>query len=459
MALDFARPPSAIAAATPDPLPASPGRDVALGNLAARYPAVRRFTEALAAPLATEDYVIQSMPDVSPTKWHLAHTSWFFETFVLAAGAPGYRPYHPRFNYLFNSYYNAVGERHCRPNRGLLSRPTVAEVYAYRAYVDEHMLALLGDGDGTRLGDLASVVTLGLHHEQQHQELILTDIKHVFASNPLRPAYHQAEAGSMAAPRSGAAGAPPLGWIARPEGVVAIGHAGRGFAFDNESPRHRTFAQPFELASRPVTNGEYRAFMDDGGYRRPELWLSDGWNAVKASGWDAPLYWDPAPDGGGWWSMTLGGYRPVDDGEPVCHVSFYEADAYARWAGARLPTEAEWETAAEARPLEGNFVESGRFHPLPAPPRGTEGGSTQPIQLYGDVWEWTASPYGPYPGYAPAAGAMGEYNGKFMCNQMVLRGGSCATSVTHIRPTYRNFFPPDARWQFTGLRLARDGRA
>lgn len=412
-------------------------------DLAARYRAVRGFSEALCQPLTTEDYVIQTMPDVSPTKWHLAHTSWFFETFVLATAVPGYRTFHPRFNYLFNSYYNAVGERHCRPNRGLLSRPTVAEVYEYRAHVDAAMGEFLAGGDVP--GDLRPVVELGLHHEQQHQELLLTDIKHVFATNPLQPTYREADAAAPADP-------PALAWHARPGGTVEIGFAGDGFAFDNESPRHTTYVQPFALASRLVTNGEFRAFVADGGYRRPELWLSEGWNTVKAHGWDAPLYWDPAPGGDGWWYMTLNGYRPVDDHAPVCHVSFFEADAFARWAGARLPTEAEWETVARDAPVEGNFVESGRFHPVAAG-AATDGA---PVQMYGDVWAWTASPYVAYPGYRPAAGALGEYNGKFMCNQWVLRGGSCATPADHVRPTYRNFFPADARWQFTGLRLAQD---
>jgi ergothioneine biosynthesis protein EgtB len=455
--LDPAATPRATAA------PHANGRPV---DLAARYRAVRSASEHLAAPLATEDYVIQTMPDVSPTKWHLAHTSWFFETFVLASGVPGYAPFHPSYSYLFNSYYNAVGERHCRPNRGLLSRPTVDEVYAYRAHVDAQMLALLERGDPARLVELGPVIELGLHHEQQHQELLVTDIKHVFASNPLRPVYRER-------PSAASAPVPPLRWAPRPAGVVWIGHAGGSFAFDNESPRHQTFLQAFEIGTRLVTNGEYRAFIADGGYARPDLWLSDGWNAARAGGWDAPLYWDPAPDlmpdlapdlapgVDSWWSMTLSGYRPVDDAEPVCHVSFYEADAYARWAGARLPTEAEWELTARDLPIRGNFVESGCYHPSPVDDAGRVAANAPidapPIQqIFGDVWEWTASPYVAYPGYAPAEGALGEYNAKFMCNQMVLRGGSCATPAGHIRPSYRNFFPPDARWQFSGIRLARD---
>ncbi len=402
----------------------------------ARYEQVRHFTERLCAPLAIEDYVVQSMPDVSPAKWHLAHTTWFFETFVLAAARPDYRPFHPRYCYLFNSYYNAVGERYARPRRGLLSRPTVDEIYRYRAHVDAAMGDLLADEPPP----LAGVIELGLHHEQQHQELILTDLKHVFSCNPLWPAYQEP-------PPSTSAVAPELGWVTYPEGLGWVGHDGPAFAFDNETPRHRVFLAGFQLATRPVTNEEYLAFLADDGYRRPELWLSDGWNTVCAQGWEAPLYWERLDDG--WWSFTLNGLQPLAPAEPVCHLSYYEADAFARWAGARLPSEAEWERAAADAAPDGGFVEDGRLHPAPAAGDGLR-------QMLGDVWEWTSSPYGPYPGFRPVDGALGEYNGKFMCNQMVLRGGSCATSRSHIRPTYRNFFPPDARWQFSGLRLARD---
>jgi ergothioneine biosynthesis protein EgtB len=408
-------------------------------DLAARYRAVRRATEALCEPLEVEDYVIQSMPEASPAKWHLAHTSWFFETFVLAAHVPGYRPFHPQFAVLFNSYYNAVGPRWPRPVRGLLSRPTVAEVFRYRAAVDERMAALFHSADLRRRA--ADVVTLGLSHEQQHQELLLTDLKHALAANPLRPAYR------AVSPPVGPA--PPLAWIPFPAGVASIGHDGDGFAFDNESPRHRVFLEGFELATRPVINGEYLAFMADGGYERPELWLSDGWAARQAHGWAAPLYWER--DGDDWVALTLGGPRPVGPDEPACHVSYYEADAFARWAGARLPTEAEWEASAAGLPVAGHFAEGGFCHPT-APAADDDG----PLwKLYGDVWQWTASAYAGYPGYAAPAGALGEYNGKFMCNQMVLRGASCATPRSHARLTYRNFFPPEARWQFTGLRLAR----
>jgi len=412
--------------------------------LVGRYRQVRRFTESLCRPLVTEDYVIQAMPDVSPPKWHLAHTSWFFETFILASAVPGYRSPHPSYAYLFNSYYVAAGERHSRPQRGLLSRPTVEEVYRYRAHVDREMIDFLGESDGEGLATWAPVVELGLHHEQQHQELLLTDLKYNFACNPLRPAYMTFDTSSQA-PAAG-----PLQWVSFPEGVYWIGHDGQGFAFDNESPRHRSFVEPFRLASRLITNGEYLTFMADGGYERPELWLSMGWDVVQREGWKAPLYWER--QNGIWEMMTLAGMQPIGEVEPVCHVSYYEADAYARWAGARLPTEVEWEIAATPLPVEGNFVEHGTFRPAPA---SQSDPATPLAQMFGDVWEWTQSHYSPYPGYTPPPGALGEYNGKFMANQFVLRGGSCATSVSHIRPTYRNFFPADARWQFMGIRLAR----
>jgi ergothioneine biosynthesis protein EgtB len=404
--------------------------------LAARYRAIRARTERLCAPLEPDDYQLQSMPDCSPPKWHLAHTAWFFETFVLSPHAPGFRPYRPQFAYLFNSYYDAVGDRWPRPARGLLSRPTVTEVYAYRRAVDELVLALLEAADERTLAELVPIAELGLNHEEQHQELLLTDLKHAFGLNPLRPHYAPPDEG----PR---AGATPAGWERHPCGVRWVGHGGAGFAFDNEGPRHRVFVAAFEITSRPVNNGEYLRFVEDGGYDRPELWLSDGWAVRQRAGWSAPLYWDR--DGSGFALFTLRGMRPFDPAEPVCHLSYYEADAYARWAGARLPTEFEWETAAGPREVRGNFLDSGRLHPA-------NNGSS----FHGDVWAWTASPYIAYPGYRPAAGALGEYNGKFMCNQMVLRGGSCATPAGHARTTYRNFFPPDARWQFSGLRLAKD---
>lgn len=406
-------------------------------DLQQKYSAVRGFSNALVAPLEPEDCVIQSMPDVSPTRWHLAHTTWFFETFILKPFRSGYQPFHPKYEVLFNSYYNTVGEQFPRSQRGLLSRPTVGEVMKYRRHVDEHVEALLQQQPEA----IARIIEIGLQHEQQHQELLLTDIKHVFSCNPLHPAYqHRSTALETSTSQ-------PLQWIAFEEGLHWIGHAGSGFAFDNESPRHRTFLEAFQLADRLTTCGEFLEFMHDGGYARPELWLSEGWSRVQQSQWRAPLYWDEHD--GQWWQFSLDGRRPILPEEPVCHVSFFEADAFARWAGLRLPTEAEWEIAAAEQPIRGNFVESQALHP-----RAARDDSLLK-QLYGDVWEWTASQYRPYPGYSPPDGALGEYNGKFMCNQFVLRGGSCATSETHIRSTYRNFFPAEARWQFSGIRLAR----
>lgn len=407
-----------------------------------RYQEVRDLTETLASPLSAEDCAVQSMPEASPVKWHLAHTSWFFETFVLRSYRSGYHTFDDHYSYLFNSYYNSVGDRLPRLQRGLLTRPSLEEVKRYRRHVDEHVGELLERSAGEGAEELEAIVELGLHHEHQHQELILTDIKHAFAGNPLRPAYRQWDA---ARSRSGPA---PVHWVEFPEGLRWIGHDGSAFAFDNEGPRHRVFIESFRLASRPVTNGEYQAFIEDGGYDRPQLWLSDGWNARISHGWSAPLYREESE--GRRWLMTLAGMRGLDESEPVCHVSFYEADAFARWAGARLPTEAEWEIAAADHLVDGHFLEGGGSRLHPAPARGEAGLE----QLFGDVWEWTASPYTPYPGYRPAAGAVGEYNGKFMCNQIVLRGGSCATPRGHVRPTYRNFFPAEARWQFSGFRLA-----
>jgi ergothioneine biosynthesis protein EgtB len=408
----------------------------ARAGTAARFERVRRQTPALCASLTAEDMQLQSMPDASPAKWHLAHTTWFFETFVLAHD-PAWKPRDPAWHYLFNSYYQSVGPMHVRAQRGLLSRPSLDEVRDYRRRVDEAVLALLDRRDDP---ELASLVELGLQHEQQHQELLLTDIKHAFWCNPLQPALHS----SIAAP----AGAPAvsLQFLPGREGIVEIGHRGEGFAFDNETPRHRTLLQPHALANRLATNAEYLAFVREGGYREPGLWLSDGWATVQREGWQHPLYWqdDLASE------FTLAGVRALDPAEPVCHLRYYEADAFARWAGARLPTEAEWESAAQGVAIEGNLQESGRFQPLPA--HAGEGA----LQLFGDAWEWTASPYVGYPGYRPLPGSLGEYNGKFMCGQWVLRGGSCATPRDHIRASYRNFFPPHARWQFAGLRLGQD---
>jgi ergothioneine biosynthesis protein EgtB len=408
----------------------------AVRRLADRLVEARAFTERLCAPLETEDYVVQSMPDASPAKWHLAHTTWFFETFVLAPHRPAFRPYREAWGALFNSYYVAVGPRHARPERGLLSRPTVREVFAYRAAVDGQVQELLRSPEGERPG-LAEMAELGLHHEQQHQELLLTDLQHALSRNPLEPAYAPPPARAPPTP-------PPLAWHDRAGGLVVVGHQGPGFAFDNEGPPHQVFLEPFAIASRPVTAGEYADFVADGGYDRPELWLSDGFAAAAQGGWRAPLYWERRD--GAWTRFSLHGRIPVDPGAPVTGVGFYEADAYARWAGARLPTEAEWEVVAGASPLEGQFVEDGALVALAT---GTE------APFFGGAWAWTASPYVPYPGFRPAPGAVGEYNGKFMVNQLVLRGGSCLSPRSHLRATYRNFFPPHARWQVTGIRLAR----
>jgi ergothioneine biosynthesis protein EgtB len=423
-------------------LTAPPAPTPVLAALADRYRTVRERTEWLCEPLSAEDQTPQSMPDASPAKWHRAHTTWFFETFVLGPWHAGYRPLDDRYTHLFNSYYNAVGPQYFRPHRGLVTRPGVADVASYRAHVDRAMQDLL-EGRAPLRGEVApGVVELGLNHEEQHQELILTDIKHLLAHNPTWPVYRERPAAPVGAT------APAPAWREYGEGVREIGHAGAGFAFDNEGPRHRVFLEAYALASRPVTVGEYLDFIAGGGYRRPELWLSDGWRAVRERGWEAPLYWTSEDSSRR--AFTLAGSLPLDPAEPVCHVSYYEADAFARWAGARLPTEAEWEVAAAEQPIAGTFLESGRCHPAPV--------GSAPASLYGDVWVWTQSAYLPYPGFRPPAGAIGEYNAKFMSGQMVLRGGSCATPRGHIRASYRNFFPPEARWQFTGIRLARDLR-
>jgi ergothioneine biosynthesis protein EgtB len=417
--------------------------------LAGRFQFVRSATSALCEPLSAEDYVVQSMPDASPAKWHLAHTSWFFEEFVLQRAVPGHVFHDEQFRYLFNSYYNTVGPMHSRPHRGLLSRPTVGQVLAYRAHVDQRMSALL-DGGGLS-PTIANVITLGLHHEQQHQELLLTDLKHLFSCNPLLPAY---VAEPTAQPRS----SPALSFKLFDGGLIEIGHAGDGhsgdeFCFDNELPRHRTYTQAFRLANRAVTNGEFLEFVRAGGYDHPTLWLSDGWATVQREGWKQPIYWAPSLDA----EFSLTGLRELNPRAPVCHISYYEADAFARWAQARLPTEVEWEIAAGQVPVRGNFIENRRWHPeTPLQLASLPEAEAPVLQLFGDVWEWTQSPYTPYPGFRPAHGALGEYNGKFMVNQLVLRGGSCATPASHIRGTYRNFFNPQSRWQFSGLRLAQD---
>jgi len=419
-------------------------RDVAAARetLSRRYKTVRDMSEALCHPLAPDDYGLQAVPEVSPAKWHLAHTSWFFETFLLKPFLSGYRPFHPQFETLFNSYYEQVGAPFPRPQRGLLSRPTTEEVFRYRAYVNEAMAALFTAADEANWPEIAARSELGCQHEQQHQELFLTDIKYNFSINPLKPAYRSD------LPVTPAGGSAPLQWLEQPGGMQKIGHGGNGFAFDNESPRHRLLLASYALSSRLVTNGEYLEFMAAGGYRRPEYWLADGWRVAHERNWQAPLYWEKSD--GRWWLFTLGGMRALNEHEPVCHVGFYEADAYARWAGKRLPSEDEWEASAQLESARGNLRETGYLHPIPAH------GGTAPSQLFGDVWEWTRSTYAPYPGYRPSAGALGEYNGKFMVNQLVLRGGSCVTPADHIRASYRNFFYPADRWQFSGIRLADD---
>ncbi|HYO23495.1 MAG TPA: ergothioneine biosynthesis protein EgtB [Lacipirellulaceae bacterium] len=439
------------------------------GSLAQRFASVRAFTTTLCETLSAEDCCLQSMPDASPTRWHLAHTSWFFETFLLRRD-PAYRVFDEHYEVLFNSYYNSVGEQFPRARRGLLSRPSLADVAAYRRHVDEAVGTWLATGRVAESAELATIVEWGVQHEQQHQELILTDVKHLFSLNPLLPTFRPAKVAAPAAQPRGEA------WIALDGGVVEIGFAGAGFAYDNETPRHRVFLEPFHMAAYPVTNREFAEFVADGGYTRPELWLAEGWSLVREQGLRRPLHWFGEAEGPQ--EFTLAGLRPLDPAAPVTHVSYFEADAFARWAGARLPTEAEWEVAAGRAGARGEFVDTlvaaGRaIHPSPlaiaepqsaavpsarapgAAPDGSGPDGAGPRQMLGDVWEWTASPYTPYPGYRPPTGALGEYNGKFMCNQYVLRGGSCATPSSHIRATYRNFFPASARWQFSGIRLAR----
>ena len=427
--------------------------DPSLSPRAQRFQQIRWQTEALIRPLSAEDCQLQSMPDASPAKWHLAHLTWFFETFVLEKFEPGFKPFNPSFRVLFNSYYNGVGDKYPRPQRGLISRPSLDEVLTYRAQVDERVLKLMVATKKTRQRELAQLIGLGLQHEQQHQELLLTDIKHALSFNPQSPAYARRWPLAGIHPQ-------PMRWHGYGGGLVSHGFdaAQDGeFAFDNETPRHCVHVAPFELASRLVTNGEMTAFIADGGYQRPELWLSMGWDWVMTAQTGRPrlpLYWQgQAAD---YQNFTLQGLVELDPNTPVCHLSYFEADAFARWAGARLPTEFEWELAARALPaaaaLSGNFVENAAFHPLPL----QEADHGVPAQLLGDLWEWTQSNYNPYPGYTPWEGLVGEYNGKFMCNQFVLRGGSCATPRSHMRASYRNFFPPDAQWQFSGFRLARD---
>jgi ergothioneine biosynthesis protein EgtB len=406
-------------------------------SLVERYQQIRSLTLALCEQLQPEDFVVQSMPDVSPTKWHLAHVTWFFEKFVLVPHLESYRPVDERFDYLFNSYYFAVGDMHSRSNRGLLSRPGVDEIIDYRFHVDDAVLELLAAESSNP--DINRLITLGLNHEQQHQELLLTDIKHVFSCNPLLPA------AVPESPRAPSASPDEFRFVAGVSGIREIGASGDGFCFDNETPRHRELLHEHCVGSRLVTSGEYLEFVRNGAYSNSELWLSDGWAIINERSWNRPLYWNDGLDS----EFTLGGERDIDRNAPVTHVSYYEADAFARWAGARLPTEAEWEVAASETHVSGNLLESGYLHPVAA----VDGNA----QFFGDVWEWTSSSYSPYPGFTPLAGSLGEYNGKFMCNQMTVRGGSCVTSTDHIRASYRSFFYPDARWQFLGIRLAKDG--
>jgi ergothioneine biosynthesis protein EgtB len=411
---------------------------LAPARVASRFEQTRGRTLELIEGLSAEDMLVQSMPDASPGKWHLAHTSWFFEHFVLGRD-PGYKPRDPAWHYLFNSYYQSIGPMHARPQRGLVTRPALAEVLSYRERVTDAVCEMLGSAVDP---ELAGLVELGIQHEQQHQELLLTDIKHAFWCNPLQPAYRislNAGLGVKSNPVT-------LRFIAGREGIAEIGHRGEGFAFDSETPRHRTLLQPHALANRLVTNAEYLAFVREGGYRESRLWLSDGWSTVQCEGWQHPIYWqdDLATE------FTLNGVQDIHPNDPVSHLSYFEAEAFARWAGARLPTEAEWESAAQALPVEGNLQADERLHPTAA--NAGEG----LLQMFGDVWEWTASPYISYPGYRPLPGSLGEYNGKFMNGQWILRGGSCATPRDHVRASYRNFFPPHARWQFAGLRLGQD---
>jgi ergothioneine biosynthesis protein EgtB len=414
-------------------------------QLHGRYRAVRAATERLTEHLSEADCVVQSMTDASPVKWHLAHTTWFFETFILEKAVPDYQPVNPAFRFLFNSYYNGIGDKHPRPERGLITRPDLAQVRSYRAQIDERIGQAWLHGHLSS-PQLLSLLEIGLNHEQQHQELILTDFKHLLSKNPLQPTYRAHWPLVPVAQRREQ-------WLHYDGGLVQIGHRGDDFAFDNESPAHRVFLEPFELAAYPATNGEYLAFIDDGGYQRPELWLSLGWDAVHARAWRAPLYW--SQQDGQWRVFTLHGPMPLDPSAPVCHLSYFEADAFARWSNAVLPTEAQWEHAAQralASAAHGNFADNNLLHPVAAQ---HERPLNAPAQLFGDVWEWTRSSYDAYPGFTPAPGLVGEYNGKFMAGQYVLRGGSCATPAGHVRASYRNFFPPDARWQFSGVRLTR----
>ena len=405
-------------------------------SISVSYRRIRSATTYLCRSLKPEDFVVQSMPDASPAKWHLAHVTWFFEHFVLQPHLKGYSVFRDEFNYLFNSYYYSVGPMHLRPKRGMLSRPTLSRVMEYREYVDNGILSLLGQADN--IDDVTDLVLLGLNHEQQHQELLLTDIKHAFSCNPMLPAVYP----SLAKPEKRSLAEHIF--VACESGLHEIGASSGDFVFDNETPRHKVYVHPHEIGSRLVSNSEYLEFIREGGYRNSQFWLSDGWATINERNWNRPLYWNEEMTA----EFTIGGERDLDLSAPVSHVSYYEADAFARWAGARLPTETEWEIAARNQPVTGNLAEAGLWHP--------EAAATGDQQFFGDVWEWTSSSYGPYPGFKPLDGSLGEYNGKFMCNQMSIRGGSCVSAVEHIRPTYRSFFYPDARWQFHGIRLSKD---
>jgi ergothioneine biosynthesis protein EgtB len=406
--------------------------------LRSEFRQVRSISEKLCAPLAVDDYQIQSVPQTSPPKWHIAHVSWFFETFILPKFNAGYRPFNEKFDYIFNSYYYTHGKMYPRPQRGLLSRPTVEEVIAYRHHIDKMVDDLLENTTDENWNELKDRVTLGLHHEQQHQELLLMDVKHNFSVNPIKPAYREDLASPEGSSRS-------INWIKFEGGLHSLGNKGNEFCFDNETPQHKLLLNPFSLADRFITNAEFLEFIEDNGYTNPALWLSDGWTKINIDSWKHPLYWSKKDNT--WQQFTLGGMRLLNPDEPVCHLSYYEADAFARWTGKRLPLEAELEIALSQQPITGNFFEDDLLHPSPA---------DQPGQWFGDLWAWTASPYMAYPGFKPLAGTIGEYNGKFMSNQMVLRGGSCVTSSSHMRSSYRNFFYPDERWAFTGVRLAED---
>ncbi|MED1864911.1 ergothioneine biosynthesis protein EgtB [Fictibacillus nanhaiensis] len=419
---------------------------VAMERLSEQFRGIRSLSEKLASKLQNEDTIIQAMPDVSPPKWHLAHTTWFFERFILKEKNPSYVPFNPKFDYLFNSYYETIGSYHPRHSRSVLSRPSMDEVYAYRDYVNREILSLLRKYGDQLPKEVEDLIEIGLQHEQQHQELLLTDVKYNFSCNPMLPSYTELSTTSKHTTDHQS----QVTDIKIEGGLVEIGFAGTGFSFDNERPRHKVWLNAYHISSHPVTNGEYLSFIEAGGYEQPEHWLSDGWATVKKEKWKHPLYWRKDEDG--WYTFTLTGEKKLNLDEPVCHVSFYEADAFARWSGKRLPTEAEWEHAMSSITIEGNFVEEESFHPVV-----DESYSKSPIKkAFGDVWEWTSSPYTSYPESKPLEGALGEYNAKFMCNQIVLRGGSCVTSKLHIRPTYRNFFQADKRWQFSGIRLAGD---